>query len=419
MKKHFPASEFEAVAEAYKAKTGRSVILVDPEGRVLRRLGDCDFCRRLAAGRTKSLAENCRATLARAVEEAFRWGDGYITTCPVGLILLAVPLVRERRLAAGLVSGFAVFPEMRRDIRDEASASLRRHGARPREFRGRGVLPPVFSLKKAKDDVALLLRLTGRLGANDLDFLRARKEKHLQQQQIAGFLEDLKKANRDVSRQILDKQEEIIQKVKLGDTSGAREILNEFLGTIFFESGMNFDVLKVRVIELVVMISRAAIAAGVDAAELLGLNYSYLTDLNKVSDLDELLQKLTTVLENFISKVSRVKERKRTIRASAMREFIHQNFTRRITARDIAAAAGLSVSRSLHLFKEETGQSVSHYVNRLKIDYGKYLLLNTETSLADLAGELGFYDQSHFTRMFKTFEKMTPSSYRLNYKTEA
>ena len=419
MERHFSAAEFKAVADAYKARTGLSVTLVDTQGKVLRKRGDCDYCRRITAGPSKPLAEDCRATLARAVAEAFRWGDGYITTCPVGLILLAVPLVRDRQLAAGLVSGFAIFPEMRRGIRDEASASLRRYGAAPREIRGRGALPPVFSLKKAKDDVALLLRLTGRLGANDLDFLRERKDKHVQQQKIAGFLEDLKKSNRDVSRQILDKQEEIIQKVKLGDTTGAREILNEFLGTIFFESGMNFDILKVRVIELVVMISRAAIAAGVDAAELLGLNYSYLTELNKVSDLDDLLQKLASVLENFISKVSRVKERKKTIRVNTMRDFIHQNFTRRLAARDIAAAAGLSVSRALHLFKDETGQSVSCYINRMKIDYGKYLLLNTETSLADLAGELGFYDQSHFTRMFKSFEKMTPSNYRLSYKTEA
>jgi two-component system response regulator YesN len=419
VERHFSASEFKAVAGAFRTKTGRSLLLVDPEGRTLRRLGDCDFCRKIVAGRRKSLAENCRTILAQAVREAFRWGDGYITTCPVGLILLAVPLVRDRKLAAGLVSGFAIFPEMRKDIQDEISASLRKHRTRPREFRGEGLLPPVFSLKKAKEDVALLLRLTGRFGANDLEFLKSRKEKYQQQQKIAGFLEDLKKANRDVSRQILDKQEEVIQKVKLGDTSGAREILNEFLGTIFFESGMNFEVLKVRVIELVVMISRAAIAAGVDARELLGLNYSYLTELNTVADLDDLLQKLTTVLENFISKVSRVKERKRTIRVNAMREFIRQNFTRRITARDIAGEAGLSVSRALHLFKEETGQSLSHYINKMKVEYGKYLLLNTATSLADLADELGFYDQSHFTKMFKAFEKVTPSHYRLSYKTEA
>jgi len=221
-----------------------------------------------------------------------------------------------------------------------------------------------------------------------------------------------------MARKILDKQDEIIQKVKLGDTAGAREILNEFLGSIFFESGMNFEVIKVRIIELIVIISRAAIEAGVGAQELLGLNYSYLTELSKVTDLEELLYQVTRVLENFIAKVSLGKEKKRKVRGQRMREFIHLNFTRKITARDVAKEAGLSVGRALHLFREETGMALTAYINKMKVDYGKYLLLNSDIQLAELADQLGYYDQSHFTKNFKRLEKITPSHFRLKYKTE-
>jgi len=203
-----------------------------------------------------------------------------------------------------------------------------------------------------------------------------------------------------------------------GDRAGAREILNEFLGSIFFESGMNFEVIKVRIIELVVIISRAAIEAGVGAQKLLGLNYSYLTELSKVTDLEELLLQVTRVLENFISKVSLGKERKRRVRFQKMREFIHRNFTGRITAGDVAREAGLSVGRALHLFREESGMAMTAYIARMKIDYGKYLLLNSDIQLAELAGQLGFYDQSHFTKNFKKIEKITPSHFRLKYRTE-
>ena len=181
---------------------------------------------------------------------------------------------------------------------------------------------------------------------------------------------------------------------------------------------MNFEVLKVRIIELIVIISRAAIEAGAEAKELLGLNYSYLTELNKVSTLDELLDKVTHVLENFIEKVSLIKEKKKILRLSRMREYVNQNFTQRITARDIARQAGLSVGRALHLFKQETGTPLIQYINKLKVDYGKYLLLNTDLSLAAVADELGFFDQSHFTKNFKRFERVTPLRYRLKYKPE-
>jgi len=418
MERHILGSKFKTIAAAFQSKTGLPLLAVNLEGKIIHQMGKCGFCQKIVPGQKKKLIKNCQAALAKAIEESFRWGEGYITTCPVGLILFAVPLIAEKRLKGGLVSGFAIFPEMKKDIEEEVYENLKKYLPRRLHVQSAGLTPRLFSLKKAKEYVAFLLQLTGRFGVNDLNFLKIRNEKYLQQQKIAAFLEVLKKENRDISRQILDKQEEIIQKVKLGDTSGAREILNEFLGSIFFESGMNFDVLKVRMIELVVIISRAAIEAGVEAKELLGLNYSYLTELNKATDLDELLHKLTTVLENFINKVSRVKERKRSIRVAKMKDFIHQNFTRKVTAREVAREAALSVSRALHLFKEETGTPLTYYINKLKVDYGKYLLLNTAISLASLANELGFFDQSHFTKNFKKFEKMTPSHYRLKYKPE-
>jgi len=407
---------FRLLAEDYRRKTGLPLILVDLGGKIIHESGNCDFCGK-AAGEEK-LAKTCRQKMARAIEESFRWGEGYITTCPLGLVLFAVPIVQHKKLRGGLISGFAIFAEMKEDFSEEVSANLARFGASVRPLRSKAERVRKISLQKAKEAVSQLMSLTQKYKVNDLAFLKERNERYIQQYKIANFLEKLKRENPDIARKILDKQDEIIQKVKLGDRTGAREILNEFLGSIFFESGMNFEVIKVRIIELIVIISRAAIEAGVGAQELLGLNYSYLTELSKVTDLEELLVNVTRVLENFISKVSLGKERKRKVRFQKMRDFIHLNFTGRLTAGDVAREAGLSVGRALHLFREETGITMTAYINKMKVDYGKYLLLNSDIQLAALAGQLGYYDQSHFTKNFKKFEKITPSHFRLKYKTE-
>jgi len=416
--KTIAAARFKSLAEEYRQKTGLRLILVDLGGRIISGSGGCDFCRKAGTGREEKLVKSCRQKMAQAVEESFRWGEGYITTCPLGFVLFAVPIVQHKRLRGGLISGFAIFAEMKEDFAEEVSANLAKFGAAARPFglKAKGIRN--ISLKKAKEAVSQLMSLTQKYEINDLAFLKERNEKYVQQYKIANFLEKLKRENPDIARKILDKQDEIIQKVKLGDRAGAREILNEFLGSIFFESGMNFEVIKVRIIELIVIISRAAIEAGVGAQELLGLNYSYLTELSKVTDLEELLFKVTRVLENFIAKVSLGKEKKRKVRSQRMRDFIHQNFTRKITARDVAREAGLSVGRALHLFREETGMALTGYINKMKVDYGKYLLLNSDIQLAELADQLGYYDQSHFTKNFKKIEKITPSHFRLRYKTE-
>jgi len=416
--KAIAADKFRLLADEYRHRTGLPLVLVDPAGKPVSGLVNCGFCSRAAAGREEKLVKICRQRMAQAVEESFRWGEGYITTCPLGLVLFAVPLVQRKKLRGGLISGFAIFAEMKEDFSEEVTANLAKFGlsASPSGIKAKGVRN--ISLKKAKEAVSQLMSLTQKYQVNDLSFLKEQNEKYVQQYKIANFLEKLKRENPDIARKILDKQDEIIQKVKLGDRAGAREILNEFLGSIFFESGMNFEVIKVRIIELIVIISRAAIEAGVGAQELLGLNYSYLTELSKVSDLEELLFNVTRVLENFIAKVSQGKERKRRVRSQKMRDFIDQNFTRKITARDVAREAGLSVGRALHLFREETGLAMTAYINKMKVDYSKYLLLNSDLQLAELADQLGYYDQSHFTKNFKKFEKITPSHFRLKYKTE-
>jgi two-component system, response regulator YesN len=411
-------SAFKRLAEEYRQETGLPLVLVDLGGKTVQGSGRCDFCAKPAAPGEKRLAKACRQKMAQAVEESFRWGEGYITTCPLGFVLFAVPIVQHQKLRGGLVSGFAIFTEMKEDFAEEVSANLARFGAPDRPVRSRAERVRKISLRRAKEAVSRLMALTQKYQLNDLSFLKERNERYVQQYKIANFLEELKKENPDIARKILDKQDEIIQKVKLGDRTGAREILNEFLGSIFFESGMNFEVIKVRIIELIVIISRAAIEAGVGAQELLGLNYSYLTELSKVTDLEELLLNVTRVLENFISQVSLGKEKKRRVRFQKMRDYIHRNFTGRITAGDVAGEAGLSVGRALHLFREESGMAMTAYINKMKVDYGKYLLLNSDIPLAELAGQLGYYDQSHFTKNFKRFEKITPSHFRLKYRSE-
>jgi len=60
--------------------------------------------------------------------------------------------------------------------------------------------------------------------------------------------------------------------------------------------------------------------------------------------------------------------------------------------------------------------SLSEYIKKLRVEYVKYMLLNTDISLADCAIEAGFFDQSHFTKTFKQVEKIPPSQFRRKYK---
>jgi AraC-like DNA-binding protein/ligand-binding sensor protein len=394
----------------FRTSTGLPLLLVDSTGRDLWSLGGCPLRGKLP--RSRKMAAACRDHHRTAIEESFRWGEPYISVCPFGLVTFAVPISQEKRLKAGLVSGFSVFPQMEKDIREEVLRSLAERGIGfrlgPRtKLRFRVV--PSETLRRNAD---LLFELTGKTGVNDLELINESREKSIQQFTIANYLADARAGKQDLVASLVRMQNEIIDKVVLGDLAGSREIINRFLGVIFLESGMNFDVLKVRLLEFIIIISRAAIEKGISAEGLLGPRYSFLTDINAAAGFDDLFWKVTKALENFSGTVSEQMGRKKRIHVTRMKDYVKKNFTLKISAREVAAAAGVSVSRALHLFHEECGMPLSAYVARERIEYAKYLIDNTDDSMATIASECGFFDQSHFTKTFSALENIPPSRYR-------
>lgn len=100
----------------YTTKTGLPLVLINANGEIIHSEKKCTMCEQVLRSRNSVLMNNCRLKMLKAVEEAFRWGEGYITNCPLGLIMFAVPIVLNKRLIGGFLSGFAIFPEMKQDF---------------------------------------------------------------------------------------------------------------------------------------------------------------------------------------------------------------------------------------------------------------------------------------------------------------
>ena len=394
----------------FRASTGLPLVLVDAAGRELWRLGACAVCGRLSSSaRRRALCRDHRRT---AVAESFRWGEPSISLCPFGLVTFAVALSRRHALSAGLVSGFAIFPQMEPDIREEVLARAREHRVKMAVTPRSRLSFRIVTSESLRRSSRLLFDLVAAYGMSDADTVAESREKSIQQFTIAAYLEEARAGRQDLLASLAAMQNEIVDKVVVGDLTGSREIINRFLGVIFLESGMNFDLLKVRLLELIVIISRAAIGKGISAEGLLGPRYSYLTEINAATEFDDLFWKVTKALENFTRAVSHERHRTALAHMTRMREYLSHHFAGRVSAREVAGAAGLSVSRALHLFRKETGVTLSAYIARQRIDYAIYLMKNPDSSMADIASECGFFDQSHFTKTFRALEGVPPLRYR-------
>ncbi|MCI0403598.1 MAG: AraC family transcriptional regulator [Acidobacteria bacterium] len=93
-------------------------------------------------------------------------------------------------------------------------------------------------------------------------------------------------------------------------------------------------------------------------------------------------------------------------------EFIRENAHRRLSLAELAAVADVHPAHLNKTFKRHFGSTVGAYLRRLQIERASHLLTRTRIPLAQLATELGFCDQSHFARAFKSVTGATPSEFR-------
>ncbi len=79
---------------------------------------------------------------------------------------------------------------------------------------------------------------------------------------------------------------------------------------------------------------------------------------------------------------------------------------------ELARDAAVHPRHLMRAFRQYHGCSVGEYLRRARIRRARRLLAETSLSLAAVASDAGFYDQSHFAKLFRRATGLTPSDYR-------
>jgi AraC family transcriptional regulator len=99
--------------------------------------------------------------------------------------------------------------------------------------------------------------------------------------------------------------------------------------------------------------------------------------------------------------------------------YVQDHLAGPLTVGALAAAAGMSRSHFTRLFRQTAGVPPHAYVLRRRVERAKELMAaDADLPLADVAAEVGFYDQSHLTAHFRNLVGVTPAAYRANARPE-
>jgi len=93
-------------------------------------------------------------------------------------------------------------------------------------------------------------------------------------------------------------------------------------------------------------------------------------------------------------------------------EYMHENMAGDISFRDVARHVQMSPYHFARMFKQSTGQSPHNYIVRCRIERAKTLLVEAKLPISDVAFEVGYKSQSHFTTCFGRLAGVTPAAFR-------
>lgn len=94
---------------------------------------------------------------------------------------------------------------------------------------------------------------------------------------------------------------------------------------------------------------------------------------------------------------------------------IEADYASPLSMAEIAAQAGLSATHFNRRFRQLLRITPMQYLRNVRIQAAERLLTTTSRSLAEIAIDVGYTDQSHLTKRFREVTGMTPAAYRKRF----
>ncbi len=95
-------------------------------------------------------------------------------------------------------------------------------------------------------------------------------------------------------------------------------------------------------------------------------------------------------------------------------EYVNVNFDKTITIKEVASTFYLNSSYLGRIFKKTTGVSFNKYINDLRVEKSKKMLIQTDAKIYEISNKLGYSESKYFIAKFTQAVGVTPGEYRKN-----
>ena len=151
-------------------------------------------------------------------------------------------------------------------------------------------------------------------------------------------------------------------------------------------------------ISAAVLVTRYAIDGGLDKEAAMSLSDVLIQRVDAAASIDDVYRLVEEMYTTFTERVILAKQKNAGVfpiqRAKA---YIFSHLHERITAAQVAEAAGITPNYLSSLFKEETQETLSGFIRRQRLEAARRMLTQSTRSIGEIAATLAFANESHFS----------------------
>ncbi len=209
----------------------------------------------------------------------------------------------------------------------------------------------------------------------------------------------------------VDKENMIFDAVKRGDQEGAVAAGNQFFDWMTNTYSGYSDDIKLKTLEFVLRAESLAYEKGAGVYQFRS-RQDYLGIINRTENFENLRRWFVEKLSEASQNVKCRRENRSNGVIDRAKEYILANYQNDISLDDVSREIDISPYYFSKVFKEATGENFIDYLTGLRIDKAKDLLENTDMSMKEICGEVGYSNPNYFSRIFKKVVGLSPTEYK-------
>jgi len=185
---------------------------------------------------------------------------------------------------------------------------------------------------------------------------------------------------------------------------------NNFFVVIIEKESKNINSIRVRLMKLYIIIYQELVNTFGENLNIRTVKQVY-NDVMEIKSLMDLKNYIRNLLIETINTISIFKENRNVKTIKKIKKYIDQNYSKDISLNDIADRYNISYFHLSKTFKQIYGKNFKDYLLDVRMDHAKKLLRKSNSNISTIAQKVGYIDPNYFSKVFKKYTGLSPSSY--------